>query len=141
MIKVKNANMNNIIQWYSKSTDIKKGQLLKEDTGASPVAAEHSGATLLGVALEDQDTANSIVYIYPLQGTVLEIDYYASATKQSLAVTNLGTQYDMNVDGTTGEMTVNLDDTSSGFLYLVGYDNDNKKGYFVVADADILLSV
>lgn len=141
MIKVKNANMNSIIQWYSKSTDIKKGQLLKEDTGASPVAAAHTGATLLGVSLEAQDTANSIVRMFPLQGTVLEIDYYASATKQTLAVTDLGTQYDMNVDGTTGEMTVDLDDTTGGFLYLVGYDNDNKKGYFVVADADILLSV
>ena len=141
MIKVKNANMNSIIQWYSKSTDIKKGQLLKEDTGASPVAAAHDGATLLGVALEDQDTANGIVYIYPLQGTVLEIDFYASATKQTCAVTDLGTQFDINVDGTSGEMTVDLDDTTGGFLYLVGYDNDNKKGYFVVADADILLSV
>lgn len=141
MIRVKNANINNIIKWFSKSTDIKKGQLLKEDTGASPVAAAHTGATLLGVALETQGTINSEVSIYPLKGTILEIDYLSTATKQALAITDMGTQYDIVVDGTTGEMHVDLDDTTGGFLVAVGYDNDAKKGLFCVEDADCFLNV
>ena len=140
MIKIQNPNPTKIIKWYAKSTTVKAGQLVKENTGAEPVAAAHDGATLLGVARNTQTSANGLVTIEPLRGAVMEIDYYSGASKQTCSVTDLGTQFDLNVDGTTGEMTLNLDD-SGGFLYLVDYDNTHKKAYVVVADADILLSI
>ena len=141
MIRVKNANPNNIINWVTKVGGIKKGQLVKEDTGATPVAAAHTGATLLGVALETQATTGGVAVIYPIQGTVLEIDFKPDATKVSCTAADLGTQFDMVVDGTTGEMVVDLDDTTGGYLILVGYGNDAKKGYFCVEAADCLLNI
>ena len=46
----------------------------------------------------------------------------------------------MVVDGTTGEQFIDPDDTNGGFLVLVGYDNDRKKAYVTVLDADVYLA-
>ena len=137
-IKVKNPNGLPVLQWFAKSTDILANQLIKSDTGASPAAAGHTGQTFLGITLEDQDTANGIVYFYPITGQVLEIDFAVTGTKTSFAITNLGTQYDMVV--TSGDMVLDPDDTTGGFLILVGYNNAAHKAYVVVDAADILLS-
>jgi hypothetical protein len=137
-IKVKNPNGLPVLQWYAKSTNILANQLIKSDTGASPVAATHTGQTILGITLEDQDTANGIVYFYPITGQVLEIDFDPDATKTSFAVTDLGSLYDMVV--TDGDQVLDPDDTTGGFLFLVGYNNDAHKAYVVVDAADILLS-
>lgn len=138
-VKVKNANTNSLIQWYAKTGGVYKNQLVKHDSGATPAAAAHTGATLLGVALETQLTTNGLVTIYPLKGTVLEIDFKPDATKVSCSVTDLGTQFDMVV--ASNEQFVDLDDTTGGYLILVGYDNEAMKGYFCVEDVDCLLNI
>lgn len=140
MIKVQNPAPVNLYKWFAASGGVKAGQLVKSSSGATPVAAAHSGQTILGVALETQATQNALVLIRPVNGAILEIPFLSTATKQSLAVTDLGTQYDMDVNGTTGDMTVNLDDTTGGFLICVGYDNDKKVGYFTIDPADLLLA-
>lgn len=139
MIKAINNSPLNFIQWYAKANGVYKGQLVKDDSGATPVAAAHTGATILGVALETQTTTNGLVNLVPIHGALLEIDYEPDATKQTCAVTDLGTQFDLVT--TSNEMFVDLDDTTGGFLVLVGYDNDKKKAYCVVEDADCFLSI
>lgn len=141
MFKVMNPNPNKFIRWYAKAADkCKGGTLVKENTGADPVAAVHTGATILGVVIEDSLTANAEVMIHTINGTILEVDYDPTATLQTFAVTNLGTQYDMVVDATTGEQFIDPDDTSGGFLVLVGFDNDRKKAYVTVDAADVYLA-
>ena len=137
-INVKNPKGLPVLKWFAKSTDIKKGQLVKSDTGASPVAAAHTGQTILGITLEAQAAANGVVYFYPINGQVLEIDFVKTGTKKSFAVTDLGTQYDMVV--TSGNQVLDPDDTTGGFLILVDYNNDASKAYVVIDAADLLLS-
>ena len=133
MFKVMNPNPNKYIRWYTKAAnECYAGVLVKSDTGASPVAAAHDGATILGVVVETQTAINSEVLIQSIHGTILEVDYNPSATLQTFAVTNLGTQYDMVADATTGEQFIDPDDTTGGFLVLVGYDNRSKKAAVTV---------
>lgn len=139
-IRIKNMNPNNIGKWFAASGGVKANQLIKSNSGAAPVAAAHTGQTLLGISLEAQATQNAEVLFYPLLGTVLEIPFYASATKQSLAITDCGTQYDMHV-ASDGDMSVDLDDTTGGYLILIGYDNAKKVGYFTVDIQDILVAM
>jgi hypothetical protein len=137
MIKVVGPNPTKIIQWFAKDADeIYKGMLVKSNTGADLVAAAHTGTTILGVTLEDQLTANGLVLIHPVMGEVLEIDYDPTATKQTFAVTDLGTQYDLVQIG--NEMFVDPDDTTGSFLILVGYDNAKKKAFCKLEAVDCL---
>ncbi len=138
-IRPQNPTANRMIQWVAKAGGVRKYQLVKSDTGATKAAAAHEGATLLGVANETQLTTGGVCSIYPLKGTILEIDYNPASTKQSCTAANLGTQYDLI--SSDNEHFIDLDDTTGGFLILVGYDNYAKKAYCAVEDADCLLNV
>jgi len=136
-IKVKNADGLPVYQWFAKdANEIYKNMLVKSNSGADLVAAAHTGTTILGVTLEAQLTANGVVYFHPVLGQLLEIDYDPTATKQTFAVTDLGTQYDLVQIG--NEMFVDPDDTTGGFLILVGYDNSTKKAYCKLEAVDCL---
>jgi hypothetical protein len=52
----------------------------------------------------------------------------------------LGTLYDIKVDSSSCEMTLDLADTTGAFCFLVGYDNAKKKGRIVVDEADLLIT-
>lgn len=127
------------IYWVAASGGVKAGQIVKSSTGAAPVAAAHSGQTILGLAMEDA-AAGTAAKIYPLGGTVLEIDFNSASTLQTASDSMLGTLYDIKVDGTSGEMTLDLDDVTDAFCFLVGYDNAKKKGRIVVDEADLLIT-
>ncbi len=139
MIRVINNSPIKHIEWVTKVGGVYKGQLVKSDSGATPAAAAHTGATLLGVALETQLTTGGVAKLAPLKGSVLEIDFFPTATKVSCTAADLGTQFDLRLTG--NEMFVDLDDTSGGYLILIGYDNYAKKGYFAVEDVDCLLNI
>jgi hypothetical protein len=137
-IKVVNPNPNTLIKWFVKDADeIYKDMLVKHNSGADPVAAAHTGTTILGVTAEEQLDANGEILIYPVRGAVLECDYDPTATKQSFAVTDLGTQYDLVQ--IVNEMFLDPDDTTGGFMILVGYDNAAKKAYAMLESVDCLL--
>lgn len=127
------------IYWVAASGGVKAGQIVKSSTGAAPVAAAHSGQTILGLAMEDA-AAGTAAKIYPLGGTVLEIDFDSASTLQTASDSMLGTLYDIKVDSTSGEMTLDLDDVTGAFCFLVGYDNAKKKGRIVVDEADLLIT-
>ena len=140
MFKVVSPNPKRIIKWFTLAADkCYQGVLVKSNSGADPVAAAHSGQTILGVVIEDQLTINSQVLLQSVNGEVLEVDYYPSSTKQTFAVTDLGTLYDIIVS--SDEQFLDLDDTTGGFLFLIGYNNDAKKAYVSVDAADILMAV
>ena len=140
MFKVVSQNPKRFIRWFTlAATKCYQGVLVKSNSGADPVAAAHTGQTILGVVVEDQLVINSEVLLQSVVGEVLEVDYYASSTKQTFAATDLGTLYDIIVVGT--EQFLDLDDTTGGFLFLIGYNNDTKKAYVSVDAADILMAV
>lgn len=127
------------IYWVAATGGVKAGQIVKSSSGAAPVAAAHSGQTILGLAMEDA-AAGTAAKIYPLGGTVLEIDYDSASATQTATDSMLGTLYDIKVDSTSGEMTLDLADTTGAFCFLVGYDNAKKKGRIVVDEADLLIT-
>lgn len=139
MIRLKNSNGAPIFKTYAAdASEIIKNQLIKYNTGADPVAAAHTGQTILGVTVEAQDTENGVVYYHPIAGQVLQINFLKTGTKTSFAVTDCGKQYDVVV--TAGDQVLDPDDTTGGFLILVDYDNDAGLAYVVLDAADLLLS-
>jgi len=112
------------------------GQLIMEDTGAKPIAAEFADTDLLGLSI-GPCASGKTAKIYPVTNAVLEIDYYSSATATTLADTDIGATFDINV--TSGDMTLDLDDTT-GFLTVIGYDNDAKVAYVKCQAADVQLA-
>ena len=139
MINVTGNAPRKLINWFAKAGGVYKGQLVVTNSGATPASAALSTAIILGVALETQLVTNGIVKLYPVLGNILEIDYDPTATKKTFAVTDLGTQYDIVV--IDNEHFLDPDDTTGGFLVLVGYENDIKKAYVAVEGADCFLSV
>lgn len=139
MINAQNAGQPNIFQWVTASAGLIKGQLAKSSSGAVAVAAGHTGQTLLGLALETTASGEPAI-LYPLFGTVLVITVLQTGTKKTFTDANLGTQYDLVV-GAGGDMSLDPDDTSGGFLILVGYNNADQKAYVVVDPQDILVSI
>ncbi len=138
MITIYSPMTKNFIYWVAASAGVKKGQLVKHYQGAVKVAAAHTGQTILGLAMEDADSGKA-VKIYPLGGTVLEIDYNADSVTQTAEDSMLGTLYDVVV-ASSGDMSIDLADTTGGFLFLVGYDNTTKKARVVVDEADLLVT-
>lgn len=140
MFRPTNPNPKRFLRWYAAAAnECYRGVLVKSNSGADPVAAAHAVQTILGVVVEDQLTANAEVLIHPAVGEIFEIDIDPTAAKQTFAVTDLGTLYDMVVIG--GEQFIDPDDTDGGFLFLVGYDNDRGVAYVAFDAADILLNV
>ena len=138
-IKVRCSDRLPVLQWFAKdASEIIPNMLIKSNSGADPVAAAHTGQTILGVTLETQATANGLVKFYPVTGKVLEIDFLVTGTKTTFSTTDLGSQFDIVV--TSGNQVLDPDDTSGGFLILVGYDNSKHKAYVVLDSADLLLS-
>lgn len=127
------------IYWVAATGGVKAGQLVISSSGAAPITAAHTGQSILGLALEDAEAATA-AKIYPLGGTVLEIDYDSASTLQTASDSMLGTLYDIKVDSTSGEMTLDLDDTTNAFCFLVGYDNVKKKARIVVDEGDLLIT-
>lgn len=139
MIRLKNSNGAPIFKTYAKdASEIIANQLILYNSGADPVAAAHSGQTILGVTVEAQATQNGAVYYHPIAGQVLQINFLKTGTKTSFAVTDCGKQYDVVV--TSGDQVLDPDDTTGGFLILVDYDNDAGLAYVVLDAADLLLS-
>ena len=116
------------------------GNLLVVSSGlAAKAAAAPASNTVLGVALADITTGatvgdDDVIPILILTQYAVLRATYLPGTKTSLtAADKFGTMYDIDVDGTTGKQTVKLDDTTGGFLKVIGYDNDNKTVDVIVA--------
>lgn len=141
MVRYPYGDCPNLMYFRCASGGVKAGQLLKTSSGeVTPIAnGDQSAATLVGLALEAgaEDVA---VPVIPFTGNVFEIDYLTSATKKTFTDADLANSYDVNINGTTGEQTLDLDDVTGGWLVLVGYDNDRKVARVITTAARLLYS-
>lgn len=98
---------------------VAKGDLVTFSAGTVIKAVEAiSTAIIVGIA-EEAGAADAIVNVRLLEsGDKVEVSYTGS-TKTSLADTDLGTLFDLD-----DAQTIDLDDTTGGFMLLVGYNND-----------------
>lgn len=109
------------------SQAIVAGSLVVMNTGKLDVAAAAATAgTVVGVAMEDKTTlsgavtATDVVYVDDNPGSIYTMPYDGTGTKKTVTNADLGTRFDL----VTNAYTVDLDDTTDGFLKCVGYDND-----------------
>ena len=118
-----------------------KGELIKDNGSGKciPVTTGHTGETILGIADETVSAADVKMTYTPVRGNLCMIDYYASATKKSIADADIVSLFDTNV--TSHNMTLDLDDTTGGIWRVMQYDNDNKVAYCAIPDTLIYLSV
>jgi hypothetical protein len=124
---------------------INKGQILVYSSGEAVPAAEGlvSAATIMGVAVEDAASGEK-VYIYP-PDQQFEFEIYQGSSTDTAALTDQGELYDIYVDGAVddgsgeGEMYVDLNDTTGGFISLSAYDNVRRVaiGTFILASRQI----
>ena len=138
MFKPINPKPEQLIFWAVKAaTTVYKGQLVKSDSGAAPVAAAHTGATILGVALEG-GTAGEVIPIYPVFGAVFDVDFLTTGTKKTFTDADLGSAFDIAV--ANNNQAVKPDDTDGAFLHVVGYNNELQTVRVKVEVADTLLA-
>ena len=135
MIRVKDAQLKQQLKLYAAAA-ISKGEIVISNTGAKPATAALATQVVLGLALETA-LINTMVPVYPLSGTVMEIDFTNAGTKKTFADSDLGTDYDFVV--TSHDFVLDPDDTNNGSLTLVGYDNANLKAYVMLKNTLILL--
>jgi hypothetical protein len=138
MINVSNIKQEKLIRLVAGAVAVKKGQLMcTPSTGVIAATAAQATNTLIGVSLEACDAA-AICTMAPLSGTDLEIDTYQGGTLKEFADADLGKLFDIVV--TSGDMTIDPNDTTGGFLCLVGYNNVSKVAYVRPINSGIYLS-
>lgn len=135
MIRVKDAQLKQKLKLYAAAA-ISKGEIVISNTGAKPATAALATQVVLGLALETA-LINTMIPVYPLSGTVMEIDFTNAGTKKTFTDADLGTDYDFVV--TSHDFVLDPDDTTNGSLTLVGYDNANLKAYVMLKNTLILL--
>lgn len=131
MIRPVNSAKRPFLRWKTNS-QINAGQLVVASGGLAVAAAEGlvTAATIIGVAVEDAANG-AICYLYhPRQE--FEFDIYQGSSVDTAALANQGVAYDIYVDGAAGdlaaegEMYIDLNDTSGGFVILSQYDNTRR---------------
>jgi hypothetical protein len=127
--------------YYISGAACTKGELLKDNGSgkAIPITTGHTGETILGIANETVSGADVLISYTPIRGNLIEIDFYASATKKTIALADTAALFDVNV--TSHVMTLDLDDTTGGIMRVVRWDNDNKIAWCSIPDTLIYLSV
>lgn len=118
---------------------VKKGQLVIASSSTAVTAAEApTDATVLGVAL-DTKAEGAQVQIECIDGSLIEADIYQGGATDTFTATDVGKAFDIFVDGTTGEMFVDPNDTTGAFLVLMSYDNSKGKAWLKIHRAKLLL--
>ena len=118
---------------------VKKGQLVIASSGTAVTAAEApTDATVLGVAL-DTKAEGAQVQIECIDGSLIEADIYQGGSTDSFTATDVGKAFDIFVDGSTGEMFVDPNDTTGAFLVLMSYDTSKNKAWLKIHRAKLLL--
>lgn len=130
MIKIQRPYPVHQLKFVAGTGGVKKGQLVTWSSNTVIAATEGiASAIIVGVALEDADAA-AYVMVDPITGgEVLEMDVYTGGATDTIADSNLGTLYDIYVDGSTGEMTLDLNDTTGAFVLPVGRTSDGTKAF------------
>ena len=127
-LKIQNPNSKKILKVYTGGAVFKGCVAVLSSTTAVLGAASISTGVMLGIFLEDQDTA-SVGLIQPFSDDSVVEGIYTGTSKTSLTDADLGKVIDIVVSTTTttnDTQKFNLDDLAGPFQ-IVGYDNDAKK--------------
>jgi hypothetical protein len=126
-----------LIKMIAASGGVYKGQLVKlVSAECAPITAAVATQIIVGLCLEDAD-AGEVATIAQVDGQKLRIPMYGSSSKKTIAAADYGKQFDINV--ATNEMTIDLDDTTNGFLFVVDVDPVNLTCDVIVSKAVLLL--
>lgn len=105
------------------SQTIVKGSIVVKATGKASVAAAGATAgTVWGVAAQDVTTgasvdADDVIKIDVNPMSIYEMPHNTTGTKTSVTKADIGSVFDLSA---TDNYTVNLDDTTGGFLEVTG---------------------
>jgi hypothetical protein len=131
MIRPVNSAKRPYLRWKT-SAACNAGQLAVAGSALALPAAEGLAVagTIIGVFVEDADSG-ALAYLYP-PDQEFEFDIYQGSTVDDATLAMQGVLYDIYVDGAAGdgsaegEMYIDLNDTSGGFIILSNYDNVRK---------------
>lgn len=117
--------------------NVLKGQLVTIDTGEAVACATgaQTDAAVIGLVVENAVAGAECLIALIDPSDLLRIEY-TGASKTSLAAADLGLAYDMAVS--SGDQKLDLDDTTGGWIYVWGYDNDAKTALVKVGAVDLL---
>ena len=105
---------------------VSKGDLLQLTDGEVELA-EVGSTTLIGFAAHNADEDEDVGVIVP-EDTVFRVPYEGT-TKETLAVSDIGTFFDVNA--TSDKLNL---DARTGDLYLFDYDNDRGVAFVMIKD-------
>jgi hypothetical protein len=131
MIRPVNSAKRPFIRWKTNSA-INAGQLAVASGGLAVAAAEGlaTAATIIGVCVEDV-ASGDLGYFYP-PDQEFEFSIYQGSSVDEATLAMQGIAYDIYVDGAAeddgaeGEMYIDLNDTTGGFVVLSNYDNTRR---------------
>ena len=118
----------------------KKGQLAVLSSGTAIAATEAvASAIILGVFAEAADATDMVMIDPIVPGGCIVADFYQGGSTDAITDAMLGTLYDLYVDGSTGEMYLDLNDTTGAFLFPIGRSDNGLKAYVKPLAAHIYL--
>lgn len=107
---------------------VAKGDLVTWSAGTVIKAvAAISTAIITGIAQETALAGATVAVRFIEHGTEVEVDY-TGTSKTSLVAADIGTAFDLS-----DAQTIDLDDTTDGFMVVVGYDNDIMKANCLIS--------
>lgn len=119
---------------------VKKGQLATVSSSTAVAASEGvSTAIVIGVALDDYD-AGDVGYFECLDGSILEMDIYQGGATDTFSASDIGKAFDIYVDGTSGEMFIDPNDTTGAMVVVMSYNNTFLKGYAKILKSLVYLA-
>jgi len=118
---------------------IKKGQIAVVSGNTAVAATEGvSTAIVLGIAL-DTVAENGIVQIECMDGSLIEADVYQGGATDVFAAGDVGKAFDIYVNGSTGEMYIDPNDTTDPMFVVMSYDNAKAKAWLKIKKALLYL--
>lgn len=122
-MKVVTPSLNPVIPFYVGTGGIAKGQLAMLSSGTAIDATEGaSTAIYIGIAQDDYD-AGVVGYFDDIRGALVELPIYQGGSTDVFAAADVGKAFDIYVDGSTGVMYVDPNDTTGAVVVVQAYNN------------------
>jgi len=125
-MKVVTPTNSPVIPFYVGTGGVLKGQLAMVSSNTAIDAAEgQSTAVLIGIAQDDYD-ASEVGYFEDIRGALVELPIYQGGATDTFAAADIGKAFDIYVDGTSGEMYIDPNDTTGAMAVVYSYNNDKQ---------------
>lgn len=125
-MKVVTPTNSPVIPFYVGTGGVLKGQLAMVSSNTAIDATEgQSTAVLIGIAQDDYDAAE-VGYFEDIRGALVELPIYQGGATDTFAAADIGKAFDIYVDGTSGEMYIDPNDTTGAMAVVYSYNNDKQ---------------